>query len=49
VAVAGQVPFIAETAAEAWAWTAQAYPEDDGALVQYVLDKLGPRVYAHRR
>jgi hypothetical protein len=48
VAVAGQAAFVAPTAAEAWAWAAQAHPEDDGALVQYVSSRSGPRIYADR-
>jgi len=48
VAVAGQEGFIAATADEAWAWTRSAHPEDDGALVQFVLNRKGPRIYGHR-
>jgi hypothetical protein len=36
VAVAGEEGFIADTPEEAWAWSRQAHPDDDGALVQFV-------------
>jgi hypothetical protein len=44
VAVAGQEAHIADTAEAAWAWAARVHPEDDGALVQYVLVNEGPRM-----
>ena len=49
VAVAGQQAFLADTAAQAWAQARAAHPEDDGAILQYVRDSQGPRIYAHRR
>jgi hypothetical protein len=49
VAVAGEEGFVADTAAEAWAWVERAHPEDDGAIVQYVRTEQGPRIYAHTR
>jgi hypothetical protein len=49
VAVAGGEGFIADTPEEAWAWTRQAHPEDDGATVQYVRADTNPRIYAYRR
>jgi hypothetical protein len=48
VAVAGQEAFIADTAKEAWDWAAQAHPEDNGALVRFVRQLKGPRIYDHR-
>jgi hypothetical protein len=48
VAVAGEEAFIADTAAEAWAWAAAKHPEDDAASVQYVNPRPGPRIYANR-
>jgi hypothetical protein len=48
VAVAGEEAFIGNTPEEAWAWTRQAHPEDDGATVQYVPADSNPRIYAHR-
>jgi hypothetical protein len=49
VAVAGQEAHVAESAADAWAWTKAVHPEDDGAIVQYVRREQGPRIYAYRR
>jgi hypothetical protein len=49
LAVAGQQAFVAETAAEAWAWAESCHPDDDGAFVQYVFTEPGPRFYATRR
>ena len=49
LAVAGQQAFIANSPAEAWAWAATEHPEDDGALVQYVIPEKGPRIYARLR
>lgn len=49
VAVAGQQAYVADTAEAAWAWAAQAHPEDDGAVVQYVPTHTGPRIYANHR
>ena len=50
LAVAGQEPFIAGTAAEVWAWVESAHPEDNGAIVRCVRREAGPRIYAdHRR
>lgn len=48
LAVAGEEAFIAETPAEAWAWVDVQHPEDNGALVQYVIPHQGPRIYAYR-
>ena len=47
VAVADQEAFIAETPEAAWAWVEATHPQDNGALVQYVLTHRGPRIYAH--
>jgi hypothetical protein len=49
LAVAGQEGHVAETIAEAWAWTTRVHPEDNGALVQYVRPNQGPRIYANQR
>jgi hypothetical protein len=48
LAVAGQEPFIAETAKAAWAWVDATHPEDDGATVRYVRPDTGPRIYGNR-
>jgi hypothetical protein len=48
LAVAGQEPFIADTAGEALRLARAAHPDDDGVLLQYVRSELGPRIYAHR-
>lgn len=48
VAVAGQQAFVADTAEEAWALARAAFPDDDGALVQYVFPHTHPRFYANR-
>jgi hypothetical protein len=49
VAVAGEEGFIADTAEQAWEWTRQAHPEDDGCMVQFVPIDTNPRIYANRR
>jgi hypothetical protein len=49
LAIAGQEPFVADTAEEAWAMAMAAHPDDDGALLQYVRPERGPRIYANRR
>jgi hypothetical protein len=48
IAVAGQEATVADTAQEAWAWTAQTHPEDRGATVRYVPKDQRPRIYAYR-
>jgi hypothetical protein len=48
IAVANQEAFIADTPEEAWAMAMAAHPDDDGALLQYVIPHEGPRIYAHR-
>lgn len=48
LAVAGQEAFIADSMEEAWAMALAAHPDDDGAHLQYVIAKRGPRIYAHR-
>jgi len=48
LAVADEVGFIAETAAEAWAWVAMTHPNDDGAIVRYIREQEGPRIDGHR-
>jgi hypothetical protein len=48
LAVAGQEAFIADSPEEAWAWAAAKHPEDNGAFVQYVFPKGGPRIYGNR-
>jgi hypothetical protein len=48
IAVAGQEAFIAETPRAAWAWARAKYPDDRGALVEYVIPPGGPRFYANR-
>ncbi len=48
LAVAGQEAFIADTGEEAWAAAMAAYPDDNGALLQYVRPERGPRIYAYR-
>lgn len=47
VAVAAQEVFVADTIEEGWAWTEAKHPEDQGALVQYVIPGQGPRIYAN--
>src|SRR5271170_3310845 len=49
VAVAGQEAHIADTAEAAWAWAAQSHADDNGAIVRYVHQNPGPRIYAYRR
>jgi len=49
IAVANQEAFIADTPEEAWAMAMAAHPDDDGALLQYVIPHEGPRIYADRR
>ncbi len=48
LAVAGQEAFIADTPEEAWAMAMAAHPDDDGAILQYVIPHRGPRIYADR-
>jgi hypothetical protein len=48
IAVANQEAFIADTPEEAWAWVKATHPDDDGALLQYVMPHEGPRIYAVR-
>jgi hypothetical protein len=48
VAVAGQQAFVADTAEGACALARAAFPDDDGALVQYVFAHTHPRFYANR-
>ena len=45
LAVAEQEAFIADTPEEAWAWIEKAHPEDNGAIVRYVRQAKGPRMY----
>jgi hypothetical protein len=49
LAVSGQEPFIADTPEQAWTWVATTYPNDDGAIVQYIRRETGPRIYAGQR
>jgi hypothetical protein len=49
IAIAGQVPYIADSPRDAWAWAEANHPEDRGALVEYVFPPGGPRFYANRR
>lgn len=48
LAVAGQEAFIADTPQEAWAMAMAAHPDDDGAVLQYIIPHQGPRIYADR-
>lgn len=48
VAVAGQQAFVADTPERAWELAEAAYPDDDGALVQYVQTLEGPRFFENR-
>jgi hypothetical protein len=48
VAIAGQEAFVADTGAEAWALARAAYPEDRGAISQYVFPNGKPRIYDNR-
>ncbi len=48
IAVANQEAFIADTSKEAWAMAMAAHPDDNGALLQYVIPHDGPRIYADR-
>lgn len=48
LAVAGQEAHLAETPEEAWKWAEDNHPEDKGPLVQYVIEKEGPRFYGIR-
>ena len=43
--MAEQEAFIADTPEEAWAWIEKAHPEDNGAIVRYVRQAKGPRIY----
>jgi hypothetical protein len=45
LAVAEQETFIADTPEEAWAWIEKAHPGDNGAIVRYVRQEKGPRMY----
>lgn len=49
VAVAGQELHIADSAEAAWAWAAENHPDDNGAMVRYILKEKGPRIYASGR
>lgn len=49
IAVAGQEAYIADTPAEAWAMAMAAHPDNNGAMLQYVIKERGPRIYAYRR
>jgi len=49
LAVANQEAYLADTPAEAWAWTERVHPKDNGAFVRYVRTNVGPRIYANRR
>ena len=48
LAVAGQHAFLADTPEEAWKKAEEAFPNDDGAFVQYVRPQEGPRFYANQ-
>lgn len=48
LAVANQEAYIAETPQEAWQWAAANHPSDNGALVRFVRQEKGPRIYASR-
>jgi hypothetical protein len=45
LAVAEQETFIADTPEAAWAWIEKAHPGDNGAIVRYVRQEKGPRMY----
>lgn len=45
LAVADQEVFIADTPEAAWAWIDSVHPEDNGAIVRYVRQEKGPRIY----
>lgn len=49
IAVAGQEAFTADSPEAARRWADEFHPEDQGALVEYVLPPGGPRYYANRR
>ncbi len=49
LAVAGEKAFLGDTPDEAWRKAKAAHPEDDGAFSQYVLPRLGPRIYPNYR
>jgi len=48
LAVAGQQAFVADTPEEAWNMAEAAFPNDDGAFVQFVRSLEGPRFYANQ-
>ncbi len=48
LAVAGQRAFVADTPEVAWKMAEAAFPNDDGAFVQYVRSLEGPRFYAYQ-
>ena len=48
LAVAGQQAFVADTPEEAWNMAEAAFPDDDGAFVQFVRSLEGPRFYANQ-
>ncbi|HEV7222498.1 MAG TPA: hypothetical protein VGN42_07340 [Pirellulales bacterium] len=48
LAVAGRQAFLADSPEEAWQMAEAAFPDDDGALVQYVRALEGPRFYANQ-
>ena len=48
VAVAGERAFLADTPEQAWKMAEEAFPNDDGAFVQYIRPVEGPRFYANQ-
>jgi hypothetical protein len=49
LAVADEEAFLAGSPEEAWKWVSANHPEDSGAIVRYIREELGPRIYANRR
>src|SRR4051812_36397515 len=48
VVVVAQEAHIAESAEDAWAWAESAHPHAVGAIMQYVREHQGPRIYDNR-
>ena len=49
VVIAGEEPFAATTAKDAWALAAAAYPNDDGSFILSIPQEKPVRVYGYQR
>lgn len=49
VVIAGEEPFAAATAKEAWALAAAAHPKDDGSFIISIPKEKAVRVYGYQR